>query len=338
MSWSWSVEAERAGFLADRLAHAAAKVEPLPAWVTPPSLSWWRTTPGHLMLWAHQCDQTASDPAAVEDVRELLSAAAQASPIQAGVRYALARLGQESDRASSLALSRDVVALAWVGQQRLAAGRKDAALKAYRAALEMAAQADQARPPAPTFNEDPQMRRYVLPAEDLIGPIVCELAGHTGWNYADWSAALPPHAVVRLVAVKVLRGLSSVDAEAALDALLAQSDTPAPDEPGRALEIAAIAEALALKGRWEEAAKRYRQAIDLMPNSTIRRSWWMNLAEIKLRLNDETHRQQALEAARGNDTNDEITRRAVELLKYYGARTERVDTQAARNVTSNRLR
>ena len=102
-----------------------------------------------------------------------------------------------------------------------------------------------------------------------------------------------------------------------------------------ALQIAAQAEALALKQRWSEADQRYRQAIDLMPDPTIRRSWWMNLAEVALRQNDESSRQKALEAARGNDPNDEITRRAVELLKDYGVRTERIDGRTSQEMTAN---
>ena len=46
-----------------------------------------------------------------------------------------------------------------------------------------------------------------------------------------------------------------------------------------------------------------------MPDEAIRRSWWMNLADIELRLNDEPETLQALESAREPDSNDEITRR-----------------------------
>ena len=59
-----------------------------------------------------------------------------------------------------------------------------------------------------------------------------------------------------------------------------------------------------------------------MPDEAIRRSWWMNLADIELRLNDEPKRLQALESAREPDSNDEITRRAQEFLKYTGTRPE----------------
>jgi tetratricopeptide (TPR) repeat protein len=310
--------------------------------VKPPEPKWWKTTPGHLTLWALQRDRTAGDLVAAEEAREFLNAATQASPLQACVRFALARQrtgpGGAGGPATSLALSRDVVALAWTGHQLLAAGKKEAALRAYRTALEMVAGVELARLALPAFNGDRQVRRYALPAEDLIEPIVRDLAEHAGGAYAEWSAALPPYAVVQLAAARVLRDRSSAEAEAVIEAILGGADAPPPADTPAAVHIAAVAEALALKGRWEEAQRRYRRAIELMPDPSIRRSWWMNLAEIALRLSDESGRQKALEAARGNDPNDEITRRAVEQLKYFGVRTERFGGSTGQDLTSNGIR
>jgi len=89
------------------------------------------------------------------------------SPLQAQVRYAKAQLdtGRAAPAVSRLALSRDVLPLAWTGHRLLAAGRKDAAVRAYRAALALAAQADLARLDAPAFIDDAQIRRYAMPAE-----------------------------------------------------------------------------------------------------------------------------------------------------------------------------
>jgi predicted negative regulator of RcsB-dependent stress response len=240
----------------------------------------------------------------------------------------LARSGRgngdtSADLKSSLALSRDVVSLAWTGHQLLAAGKKEAALKAYRAALEMAAKADLARLAAPAFIDNNQVRRYALPGEDLVDPIVRDMAEHGGWTYAEWSKALPPFPIASLAAARVLRDRSSPDAEAALDTILGKADAPPPDETPVAVHFAAQAEAFALKGRFAEAEQRYRQAIDRSPEGVFRRSWWMNLADLALRLNDESNRQKALESAKGNDPNEDITRRAVELLKDYSVRTER---------------
>ena len=59
-----------------------------------------------------------------------------------------------------------------------------------------------------------------------------------------------------------------------------------------------------------------------MPNETIRRSWYVNLADLELRLNDAPKRRRALEAARGLSRNDEISRRVTDLLKAFGGRAE----------------
>jgi tetratricopeptide (TPR) repeat protein len=325
LAWGWSIESKHAGVIANRLARGGTKVEPLPEGVTPPEPKWWKTTPGHLTLWGLDRDRTAaSDPVAAEAVHEFLSAAAQASPLQPLVKFARARpSGGANDPGSSVALSRDVVALAWTGHQLLSAGKKEAALKAYRAALEMAAKADLSRLAAPAFNDDSQVRRYALPAEELIGPIVRDMAESDSWTYAEWSQALPPIAVVPLAAARVLRERSSPDAEAALDAILDQPDATTPAGASIAVQLAAQAEALALKGRWDEAEKLYGRAIDRLPEGVFRRSWWMNLAEIALRRNDDANRQKALEAAKGNDPSDAIARRAAELLKDFGVRIER---------------
>lgn len=339
LAWSWSIEAEHAGFLANRMARVGAKAGPLPEWVTPPDLKWWKTTPEHLLLWAMERDRTVDDPAASEEAQEFLSAASQGAPMHARVRFARARSGGEEEQgaalASSLGSSRDVVTLAWTAHQLLAAGKKEAALETYHAALVMASKADPARVAAPRFNDDSKVRRYALPAEDLIGPIVFDMAAHDGWTYAEWSTALPDFAVVPLAAARALRERSSPDALSPLEAIIDKADLPPPDGVPVAVHIAAQAEAFALMTKWDEAEARYRQAIELMPNLAIRRSWWMNLADIAQRLNNESNRQKALEAAKGMDPNDEITRRASELLRPYGVRTETFGTHASRNMTAN---
>ncbi len=123
----------------------------------------------------------------------------------------------------------------------------------------------------------------------------------------------------------MLRDRSPAEADSVLDALIAHARPSAPGSAASAepLALAAGAEALALKGQWDEAARMYRLSIDHMTDPMIRRSWWMNLAELYLRLNDESRRQEALESAKGADANDDINRRAVDLLKFYGGRNGR---------------
>jgi hypothetical protein len=77
-----------------------------------------------------------------------------------------------------------------------------------------------------------------------------------------------------------------------------------------------------LKSQWKDAEERYQRAVELMPDGSIRRSWYVNLADLELRLNDEPKRRRALEAARGLSRNDEISRRVNDLLKAFGGRAE----------------
>ena len=58
----------------------------------------------------------------------------------------------------------------------------------------------------------------------------------------------------------------------------------------------------------KEAAEQYRQAIELVDNDLVRRSWWFNLADIAQRLNDEAQQQAAIRAALAVHSSDEITR------------------------------
>jgi hypothetical protein len=184
----------------------------------------------------------------------------------------------------------------------------------------MAARSELARPAAPAFLEDVEARRYALPSEDLIAGVVRDLAVRGAWTYRDWSAVVPRGTAAPLVTARILREQGSPDAGAALDAALAEAGPGDRTEAGPqgAVRLAAHAEALALKGRWAEAEARYRQAIDLMPVDVVRRAWWLNVADIDLRLNEESKRLRALEAAKSTDLKDEVTQRAVELQRASG--------------------
>lgn len=328
LAWTWAVDARRAGAVARLMGPGTSDVKPLPPAVVPPDASWWKSTASNLMVWALYFDRRSTvEPETADRALELLETAAQASPIHPQVRFALARRPASADDAPalvpSLGLSRDVVALSWSAHQWLRAGKKPAALKAYRAALEMASRAELARLSAPAFDDDPQIKRYRLPGEDLIGTVVRDMVEHEGWSFAEWSEALPSFAPVPLAAARLLRERGNPDSEKALDSIVSRLDAPTPDGCPASLHVAAQAEALALKGQWAPAEARYREAIALMPNDTIRRAWWMNLADIAGKLNDEPGRQKALEAAKGNDANDEIALRAIEILKYSIVRVEK---------------
>jgi hypothetical protein len=87
--------------------------------------------------------------------------------------------------------------------------------------------------------------------------------------------------------------------------------------------IAARAEAFALRSHWSEANQLYRQAIESTDDPTIQRSWWFNLADISFRLDDESQRQVALQAASAVAYSDDITRRATDIQRATHSRPVR---------------
>jgi tetratricopeptide (TPR) repeat protein len=322
----WSQDDQTAGLVANHLARPKTKRKPLPETVIPPEHpSWWKTTPGNLNRWALELAQGPREPGLAEEVHGLLNAAVAIAPADPVARLALAAPAPGEERAAridrSLSLSRDVVSLAWSGRQLLAAGKKEAALKAYREALAMASRAELSRLASPEFLDDPHTRRYALPYEELLGALVRDLAERPDWPFAEWSAALPRFGVAPLVAARLLRERGSLDADAALEAVLADAEAPMPEDLSVAVHLAAQGEALALRSRWSEAEQRYQQAIDLMPDDRIRRSWSFNLADLEQRLGDEPKRLKALEAARGVDSRDEVAQRAQETLREASLRS-----------------
>ena len=97
--------------------------------------------------------------------------------MQPAARFALSRPRSAGQPVGArVGLSRDVIALAWSGHQWLKTGKRDAAVRMYREALEMASRAELSRLAAPAFIDDPQVRRYALPYEDLIGAVVRDMA------------------------------------------------------------------------------------------------------------------------------------------------------------------
>ncbi|SIN92017.1 hypothetical protein SAMN05444166_1615 [Singulisphaera sp. GP187] len=332
LSCIWSVDARWSGSVASLLAGGAANVKPLPESVPTPGGAWWRSSAANLMLWSLYFDRRpADDPLNAEQAKKLLNAASQASPIQAQVRFALARQARLDDHVSSfnpsLGLSQDIEAQTWLGHQCLQAGKKEAAIKVYRRALEMAARADLSRVVTPSFDEDTQILRYHLPSEEITRRVIRDMAEQTSWTFSDWKEALPPFAPIPLAAARFLRERGSADADAALGLILSRLDAPRLEGTSASLHLAAQAEAFAFKSLWNEAKTRYEKALELMSIDAIKRSWWMNLAEIERRLNDDSGRLTALELARGNNANDEISQRAVDLMRYSGTRTDKVRAQ-----------
>jgi hypothetical protein len=199
-------------------------------------------------------------------------------------------------------------------------GKKEAALRLYGRALAAAAGGGLSRSATPRFSDDPNVRRYFLPAEDAVRDIVAQLASREGLEFREWSRALPRNPVVLLATARLLHEQGRTEADGLLDELLADGATGPAEGAVDPRLLAARAEALALRSRWPEAAKQYQQAIERVDNDLIRRSWWFNLADIAQRLEDEGQRQAALRAALAVASSDDITRRASQIQKSADTR------------------
>jgi len=326
LSWWWACDSYSASIMTERLlvTDLSAGRRPLPESVAPPDGTWTRSTAQHLAHWAIFLGRFQGDgDRSPREIATLLERALEVSPINPTARLAMAQLepsgGGTTVSIRSVGMSRDVLSLAWSARRLLAAGEKEAALKLYGQSLSVAMSGESSRAAVARFSEDPTAPRYVLPGEERVRDIVRELASRKEWTFAEWSAVLPDSAVVRLVAARLLREQGPSEAETLLDLVLNERRTPKAEATARALTLAARAEAFALRSRWREAGEQYRQAIELIDDDTIKRSWWFNLADIAGRLDDDNQRQAALRAAMAV-ASDDITRRATEIQRTTRAR------------------
>jgi tetratricopeptide (TPR) repeat protein len=290
---------------------------PLPESVAPPYGTWTRSTAQHLAHWAIFLSRLEGEKGrSIEEIRALVERALQVSPLNPTARLAAAQLETPGPSTTvsirSLGLSRDVQSLAFSARKLLAAGQKDAALRLYGQSLAVAIPGKSCRAPEARFSDDPSVPRYLLPGEEPIREIVRELASRNDWTKSEWLAILPDDAVVRLIAARLLREQGLGDADALLELVLNEQRPAATPGAVGPLTLAARAEAFALRSRWREAESEYRQAIELIDDDTIKRSWWFNLADIASRLDDDQARQSALRAALAVASSDDISRRATE--------------------------
>jgi tetratricopeptide (TPR) repeat protein len=318
---AWTKDNVAAG-LAARAAFRAEEGRPVPLDPTErPETRWWKTTAGHMALWAAAIERSPEGASRGEEVIEALDAAHRAAPLQAEIRLALAQAVPGLDpppAAWSVGLSRDIAALTLTGRTLKQAHKNEAAIRAYRLAFEMAAEVSIPRLDPPTFDGEPRVRRYRLAHEGIVAAVVRDMIGAGDWSFAEWSKALPARAVVRLAAGRVLRERSSPDAERAFEMALEVKITPPPGSLDEAEHLAAEAEALALLERKAEATERYRRAIGVADDEPTRRRWRLSLAEILGGLGETAERDQLLEAAKGTDSSDDVTRRAIEAQRYAG--------------------
>jgi tetratricopeptide (TPR) repeat protein len=315
----WAGEGYDASVVAQRLltrTGVAGKQRPLPETMVPPEPSWWQTTPQHLAQWGVYLGRLGAEEDRAEDARSMLEGAVRISPIHPTARLARAELAAETEGpARSLGLSRDAASLARTARSLRLAGKQGAAIRLYREALQIAGRPDPTTAPEPVFDEDPAVRRYLLPGEAAAAAVVRELFGDPSRSFQEWSDAVPETTIARLAAARLFREQGRPEAEA-LIAQVIDADRAGPEAaPERAIRHAAAAEAHALLSRWRDAEGRYRQAIDAMDDAVVKRSWWFNLASIAHRLDDETQRQAALQAALDAPASDDISRRAMEFQR-----------------------
>ncbi len=316
LAYEWSIDDSSA----DQAMALALRPEGTPAPAIDPSSlprgGWWRSTAPHLSAWAVALARSTDGEDHAEDIRAMSDAARHASPLAASTRFAIEPPARpEADGSPDLAhlgRTRDVVTLSWTGRRLRQSGKVDASLRAYRSALAIAARARPGELDAPGFDEDTAVRRYRLPRESMIGSVVLDMARAGEWTPEQWAEAIPGSAAAPLIASRVLRKANQpAEADRLVDLAIARADTPEPPGFDPAEHRAAVAEAMATRGRWADAVEQYRRAIDAADDDSTRRRWHLNLAEVAYQARDDATRTRSIEAAKAPDSADEITRRAL---------------------------
>jgi hypothetical protein len=308
---------------------------PLPAALAPPDGSWIHTTAEHLARWAVFMSfvEPGNDPSPGE-VAALASRALAVSPLDPTARLTLAQLkpgGSDMPVSpSGLGLSRDATSLAWSARRLLAASKTTEALNMYVRALAGLTPTEPFASAIPRFCDDPNVPRYLLPGEDRRREILRELVANDP-AFPGWPAAIPKDLTTTLAAGRLLKEKGSPAADALLDAVASAPVPLEPATPSGAVALAARAEAFALRSRWKEAEQSYRLAIESVDDEKIKRSWWFNLADIELRLDDETQWRTAMRAALAVSPSDEISRRAADTQRSNSGRAMGRATNARAN-------
>ena len=317
LCYEWLGDASLASRAIQIATRDADKASPTVDLAAIPRGPWWRTTAGHLSAWAMAVERIGDGEDHSADVRNLMDDARHVSALAAGARFVLESApASESDPVPLLfqvGRPRDAATLAWTGRHLRKAGKVEASLGAFRSAFEMASKAARRDLDPPSFDADPRYRRYALPHESLLGFVARVMVGSGDWTLDQWDQALPRFATARVAVAKALRGKDSLTSDRVLDRAIARADEPRADTADAGEDRAAVAEALALRRRYPEAKEAYRRAIEAVADDLTRRRWSINLAEIALRDNDQRARALALDAARGTETTDEITKRALDL-------------------------
>jgi hypothetical protein len=282
-----------------------------------PRGGWWKSTAPHRAAWAMALSRAVDGEDHSEEIRAIVEAARHASPLSSATRFAIEPVPTPGSEPSTVDLAhlgrtRDVITLSWAGRRLRQSGKIDAAIRSYRWALEIAARARLSEIEAPTFDEDTTVHRYRLPRESLMGSVFADMIRAGDWTHEQWVATLPETAAAPLIASRILlKAKNRPEADRLIDLSIARADATPAGGLDRAEHHAAVAEALAAKLRWTDAATRYHLAIEQADNDPTRRRWWLNLAEVARRMDDNSTRARAIESAKAADSNDEVTKRAL---------------------------
>ena len=288
-----------------------------------PETRLWRTTSGHMALGAAAIERSREANPRVEEVADAIESAHRASPLDPTIRLARVgpRRGDPNPREAAAyaeGLARDSTSQAQAGRVLGGLGHREAAILAFRRALDGAARAELVDLPPPTFDDDPATRRYRLPRESRVAAVAAAMLA-AGVDPVD--APLPPIAVARLAVGRVLRDQPGSRASRVLASVLADDVIEPAGEDRQAEHHAARGEALALLGRPAEGVEPYRRAIASGAiDDATRRRWCLALAELLSGPGSAEERSAMLDAARGDDPREEITRKALDAQALSGAR------------------
>ena len=304
----WALESQSANLgirLATRVNGRSLTIDP----EILPKAAWWRTSASSLAAWGIALERSGKSA----EARELEADARTVSPLGARARFLQEPVvGAEADEMASIRLgpTRDIVTLTAMGHRLRRDGKKADAIRAYRAALLIAASTARSTLGKPVFRADSTSNRYHLPHSTLLDAIARDMDDAGDWTADEWTEATPEFGPSLLAVADALRAKHPDEADRRLEAICQTADRVLAPQFDAAEDHAATAEAMAERGRWTDAVALYHQAIDDETRDLDRRVWWFNLAELAGKTGDLDARNQAIENAKGTDLSDEVTQRA----------------------------
>jgi hypothetical protein len=305
VGWHWSQDNRIAAALTDTLLSGTRDPSAFDSLEPLPSFSWWSSTTDHLYLRGVALAQRREDIASQDESEWLLDLAENAGPFHGGVRHArmeAARVEGDADRTATP--PSEVATLVSAARKAAQEGHHETAAEHARSALAIVARSDPILAPAPRYDASSAVRRAHLPQEDQYLTILEGLPDMNAGGTQRLQEWLPRSPVAWLATIRLLRERSRDSAEglaAQMPAMIEEGG----DADRRALARAACAEAEALLGRWEHARQGYQDALGLTSLRRLRAIFWLNLADVSLRLDDIGAARSAREEARENALGDE---------------------------------